>query len=110
MRFLLLICIEDSFEPLADMEKRTDEWVDEMTRRNVRLEGSQLQAVDEALTVRVRDGKILQSAGPMVEAHKYIVGFDLIEAESMKEASEVAAKHPMAEAGVVEIRAYWQDE
>jgi len=109
MRFLLLICIEESFTPLPDMEERTEVWVDEMARRQVRLEGSQLQPVDEARTVRVRDGKTVTTPGPVAEAHRFIAGFDLIEATDMGEAIEVAAKHPMAEAGVIEIRAYWQD-
>jgi hypothetical protein len=34
-------------------------------------------------------------------------GFDLIEADSLEEAVEIAAAHPAAQSGTIEVRPHW---
>ena len=34
-------------------------------------------------------------------------GFDIIEADSLEEAVEIAAGHPVAESGTIEVRPFW---
>ena len=48
--------------------------------------------------------------GPFTESKEAIVGFDILECDSPGEAIEIAAKHPMARAGRIEIRAFWPHE
>jgi hypothetical protein len=72
-----------------------------------RTTGDRLRPRQEAKTVRVRSGKILVTDGPFTESKEAIVGFDILECDSLEEAIEIAARHPMACAGRLELRAFW---
>ena len=106
MKYMLLICSDGPFNGTPDELDPTD-WVDEMTRRKVRAFGEQLARAEDATTVRVRDGQVLLTDGPFVETKEQIVGFDVIECADLDEALEVAAKHPVARFGMVEVRPFW---
>jgi hypothetical protein len=111
MKYLLLICTDGTFDP-ADHEPAefdAQPWVDEMTRRGVRLTGSRVRNASDATTVRVRGGETLVTDGPFAETKEQMGGFDIVECADLDEAIEVAAKHPMARLGMVEVRPYWTD-
>ena len=55
--------------------------------------GEQLQPVETATTVRVRDGETLLTDGPFVDAKEHLGGFVLIEADDLDAALEIAARH-----------------
>jgi hypothetical protein len=57
--------------------------------------------------VRLREGTTLVTDGPFTEAKEFIVGYDLLECDSMDEAIAIAAAHPMARVGRIEIRESW---
>jgi hypothetical protein len=57
--------------------------------------------------VRVRDGKTLVTDGPFAETKEAVGGFDLLECGSLEEAVEIAASHPLAQTGVIEVRPLW---
>ena len=57
-----------------------------------------------ATTVQVRDGDTLVSDGPFAETKEALGGFFLIEAESLDEAIEWAARIPTARYGTIEVR------
>jgi hypothetical protein len=84
-----------------------DAWVEEMDARGTRLFGEVLRDPDDATFVRRRDGEVLVADGPFAEAKEWIAGFDLIEVEGLDEAIEVAARHPMAAGGLIELRPLW---
>src|SRR4051812_12149492 len=111
MRYMLLICGDESVERTAEEEAAMGRagmsWMKEMTERGVRLEGSRLRPVSEATTVRVRDGKAMVSDGPFAETKEQVGGYDIIECADLDEAIEVAAKHPVARLGAVEVRPLW---
>jgi hypothetical protein len=86
-----------------------EQWVDEMDARKVRLMGHQLRPLAEATSVRVRDGQILVVDGPFTETKEVVAGFDLLECASLDEAIEVAAKHPVARFGRLELREFWDE-
>ena len=48
--------------------------------------------------------------GPFAETHEWIVGFDVLECESLDAAVEIASQHPMAAAGRLELRAFWEGD
>ena len=54
--------------------------------------------------LRVRDGKRVITDGPYAETHEVIGGYYLILANSRDEALRVAARHPGARFGAVEVR------
>jgi hypothetical protein len=69
------------------------------------IDGEQLQPVETATTVRVRDGETLLTDGPFVDAKEHLGGFLLIEAADLDAALELAARLPAARmGGAVEVR------
>ncbi len=106
MQYLLFICTESGIgpDPSRDMEAETNAWVEEMDRRGVRLRGDQLRPPSDATTVRVRAGETLLTDGPFAETREQIAGYDLIDCADLDEAIDVAAKHPVASFGMIEIR------
>ena len=57
-----------------------------------------------AATVRVRDGKRLVTDGPFAETREVLGGFYLVDVNTLDEAIEIAARHPGARFGAVEVR------
>jgi hypothetical protein len=66
--------------------------------------GEALQPTQTATTVRVRNDETLTTDGPFAETKEQLGGFYLIEADSLDEAIEWAAKIPGARHGSVEVR------
>jgi hypothetical protein len=54
--------------------------------------------------VRVRNDEVLLTDGPFAETKEQIGGFVLIDCADLDEAIEIAAKHPAAGYGTIEIR------
>jgi hypothetical protein len=108
VRYMLLICVDESVEVSAE-ETTAEPWVAEMDGRGVRRDGSRLRPVSDATTVRMREGEVLLSDGPFAETKEQIAGFDVIECKDLDEAIEVASKHPVARFGSVEVRPFWEE-
>lgn len=117
MKYLLLVCLEqppdapaETEKDLADQEGGDDEdlrrWFAEIDKRGSRLIGSQVGLPASAATVRVREGEVIISDGPFAETKEWMAGFDVIECASMAEAVEIAALHPVAAFGMVEVRPF----
>jgi hypothetical protein len=66
-----------------------------------------LQGVDQATTVRVRDGKTLTSDGPFAETKEQLGGICQVECDNLDEALEMAARIPDAAHGSIEVRPIW---
>jgi hypothetical protein len=79
-------------------------WSEEMAERGVVRGGAGLRPPTEATTVRVRDGEVLLTDGPFADTKEQIGGLVLIECADLDEAVEIAARHPAAGYGMIEIR------
>ena len=66
--------------------------------------GDALQPTSAATTVRVRDAEQLVTDGPFAETKEQLGGYYIVEAESLDEAIELAAKIPSARYGSIEVR------
>lgn len=66
--------------------------------------GNALQPTSAAITVRLRDGKLLTTDGPFAETKEQLGGYYLVDAKSPKEAVAMAAKVPGTRSGCVEVR------
>jgi hypothetical protein len=111
MKYGLLICDDESASPsneelAADPAHRA--WLADLERRGAKLAGARLRPVAEATTVRVRDGETLVSDGPFAETKDFVGGFMIIECADLDEAIEIAAGHPYARWGGVEVRPLWE--
>lgn len=104
MQFLMLVCRDT--EPVDPPQQMGDveEWVTEMDASGRRVVGEPLAPENQARVVRVRGGKTVVTDGPFLETKEILGGFDLLECKDMDEAIEVAAKHPYAAMGVMELR------
>ncbi|MCO1657590.1 YciI family protein [Pseudonocardia humida] len=109
MRYMLLICATDGEDAGPDdgTGMTIEQWVEEYDRRGIRLEGDRFAEPSDATTVRVRGGEVLLTDGPFADTKERIAGYDLLECADLDEAIEVASKHPMARAGMVEVRPFW---
>lgn len=58
----------------------------------------------EAVTIRIRNGKMRKTDGPFMETKEMLAGFVIVEAPDMDAAVAIAATNPMAKLGAVEIR------
>ena len=108
MKYMLLVCVDGVPDPEGDREiaEKIGPWIEEMDGRGVRLEGHPLQSIEHATTVRVRDGEVMLTDGPFAETKEYIAGYDVLECADLDEAIEVAAKHPVAKYGTIEVRPF----
>lgn len=76
----------------------------ELTRRHEYISASPLASVETATSVRLRDGKRWVTAGPFAETREFLGGYYLILARDLNDAVRVAAAHPGARHGTVEVR------
>jgi hypothetical protein len=56
--------------------------------------------------VRGKDELAIVTDGPFAETKEQIAGFDLLECADLDEAIEIAARHPMARNGILEVRPF----
>jgi hypothetical protein len=123
MKYLMLVCYDPAQDaaggqddppaaeaPVAEDSTGDDSfpWLDEMTARGIRLDGDRLSPPAEGRTVRVRHGEVLLADGPFAETKEVIVGYDVIECADLDEAVAVAAQHPVAQSGAIEVRPFWK--
>jgi hypothetical protein len=114
MKYLLLICwdaermdAQTEPDPTDPPEEDTFPWLDDIRERGISVAGDRLAPPRRARSVRVREGKVLVTDGPFAETKEVVGGFDIIECASVDEAVEIAAGHPSAETGTIEVRPFW---
>ena len=86
------------------LRQATLDYVADLRRTGRLLVTHALQSVDNATTVRVREGRLSTTDGPFAETKETLGGFFLIEAADLDEAIDVAAKWPSATFGSIEVR------
>jgi hypothetical protein len=113
VKYLLLVCwdterMNGQTEPnpgaASDEDDEGFPWLDDLRAKGIWRAGDQLAPPRRARSVRVRSGKTLVTDGPFAETKEAVGGFDLIECGSLEEAVKIAANHPIAEMGTVEVR------
>jgi hypothetical protein len=114
LRYLLVVTVDESVELSAEEQTRmgpaTEDWVAKAEAKGARLYGSRLEPASTAQTVRVLDGQVIVVDGPFAETKEQIAGFDVLECADLDEAIDLAAKHPMARFGALEVRPFWPFE
>ena len=68
------------------------------------LGSQQLEAPEQARTVRLRDGAARVTDGPFAETKEVLAGFNLIEADSIEAAVRIAHDWPWIRFGSIEVR------
>ena len=111
MKYLMFVAT-DPDRPAEIDETGTvpiEEWVEKNDAAGTRVIGERLRPADQAVVVRRRGGKVSVTEGPFAETHEWIVGFDVLECADLDEAIRVAAEHPMAVGGRLELRPFVTD-
>jgi hypothetical protein len=106
---LLIYGEEAGWDSLSDEDRGRwmqdyQSYTAELRSAGAMVAGDALQPTSNATTVRVRDGEQLVTDGPFAETKEQLGGYYLIEAGSLDEATEWAAKLPGSRHGSVEIR------
>jgi hypothetical protein len=110
MKFLMLVATDPDPDKSPERPGEIDAWFNDVNAQGAWVMGDRLRPPAQAKTVRVRSGERMVIDGPFTASAEKIVGFDILECASFEEAIETAAKHPMARAGRIEVRAIWPIE
>lgn len=110
MRFMMFVCSDAEPDTAPEAKGEIETWVGTLDRSGQRIMGDRLRPAAEARVVRVRGGRKQVTDGPFAESKEVILGFDILECAGIDEAVEIAAQHPMARAGRIEVRAFWPFE
>ncbi len=76
----------------------------QLAKQGQYLAAAPLDSVTVATSVRVREGKRLITDGPFAETHEQLGGYFLIDAASLDDAIDIAARIPSAAKGTIEVR------
>ena len=110
MRYMMFVATDPEAEPFDPAHDNVEAWVDKYDASGKRVMGDRLRRPEDATLVRRRDGKLLVTDGPFAEAREWIAGFDILECKDLDEAIAIAAEHPMARFGRLELRPFWPFE
>ena len=66
--------------------------------------GDALVGVEQATSVRVRDGERIVTDGPFAETKETLGGYYLLEVDNLDDAIEAASECPGASYGTIELR------
>jgi hypothetical protein len=111
MKYALLICDDETVSPSNEemaVDPTHQAWKADLERRGADRGGARLRPVADATSVRRRNGETLVSDGPFAETKDFVGGITFIECADLDEAIAIAAGHPYAQWGVVEIRPIWE--
>ena len=104
---LLIYTPAEGGPPPEELEAQMPKWFEytqALQDSGAFVSGDALQPVDSATTVRVRGGETLTTDGPFAETKEILGGFQMIEAETMQEAIEIASHIPWTRTGSIEVR------
>jgi hypothetical protein len=110
MKYMLLIYHdEQAWNKLTEAERgeiylEYRQLIQELSSGGQYLIGDQLQSIDTASSVRVRNGKQMVTDGPFAETREQLGGFFMIEATDADEANRIAGRIPSARTGTIEVR------
>lgn len=110
MRYVCLVYIDATkLDALTDGERTdvrraTSACEDELRRSGYVVGAEPLSSVRTATTLRVRDGRQISLDGPAVETAEQLDEVFVLEARDLNEAIRLAAGHPGARLGGIEIR------
>lgn len=107
IRYMMFVATDPNADPYDEAADNPGEWVDMVAARGSHVLGERLRPVEDATTVRVRNGELIVTDGPFTESKEWIAGFDILDARDLDEAIELASKHPMARFGRIELRPFW---
>lgn len=108
MKYMMFVILEPAPDKIRHKPQGADTWIAETGEKHIT--GNRLRPPSDAKTVQVRDAKTIVTDGPFIESKEVIMGFDILDCDSLEEAIAIAARHPLAPVGRLEVRAFWPFE
>ena len=113
MRFMMLLPTPpDALEkgpPARELAMAMRKFSDDMRKAGVLLGAEGLDRSSKGTRLRVSGGKQVITDGPFTEAKEVVAGFWIIQVKSKDEAVEWAARCPLPEDGLIEIRQVFEN-
>lgn len=113
MRYMMFVVADPDARAQAESsadDLTIEQWLAEVDGSGKRVTGDALRPVSDAKTVRVSRGQVIVTDGPFAETKEWIAGFDILECDNLEEAIAIAARHPQANGGKLELRPFWTEE
>jgi hypothetical protein len=113
MNYVCLVYGEENYidamskDGLAVLDRRSVAYDKSLEKAGKLVIAQALQSVKTSMTVRKRSGKVVVTDGPFAETKEQLLGFVMLEAESLDEALKIAGDIPIAEWGTIEVRAVY---
>ena len=110
MKFIMLVYNDPALLSAVPQEQFNETMrgclahADELKRKGTVVDSQMLQPASTAKSVRVRDGRRMVMDGPFAETKELLAGFNLIEADDIEHALQIAAEFPWADTGCIEVR------
>jgi len=110
MQYMCLVYMEENiFDGMSEaaqqaLTRESLAYDEELRRRGHFLGANELQPVQSATTIRVRNSRVSSTDGPFAETKEHLGGYILIDAKDLNEAIQIATKIPMARFGSIEVR------
>jgi hypothetical protein len=107
MKYLCLVYSEEEklhSLPDSPQDSECNAYAQAVAESGCMLAAEALETVENATTVRMRNGKISITDGPFAETKEQLAGFYLLDAPNLDQALEIAAGIPAARVGSVEVR------
>jgi hypothetical protein len=107
MNYMLLIYLDEAqMPPMRDksLDDACGGLIERLAEKGKYVAAGILQQTPTARSVRLRAGHRQVTDGPFAETREQLAGYVLVEADSFDEAVAMAAEHPVAQFGTVEVR------
>lgn len=107
MKYMLLIYGNEHALSQAEMEDcyhKSTQLAHDLDKAGQFIATAPLHPTAAATSVRIREGKRMVTDGPFAETREQLGGYFLIDAESLDQAVDIAARIPGSQVGTVEIR------
>ena len=106
MEYALFIYVPDAWERLSEQQREElyqEYWA--LRQAPGFIGGAQLEPVETAMTIRVKEGQPLVTDGPFADTKEAFGGYYLFEADDVQDVIRIAARIPAARiGGSVEVR------
>ena len=108
MKYMMFVVVDPDAEATPREEDITiEEWLEDVETHGTRVTGDRLRPTSDATTVRISKGEVLVTDRPFTESKEWIAGFDILDCKDLDEAIAIAARHPQANGGKIELRPFW---
>ena len=114
MKYLMLVCwdtekMDAQTEPGPNdsPDEESFPWLDDLRARGIWVTGDQLAPPRRAAPCACATERRWSPTVRSPKRRKPCGGFDILECDSLEEAVEIAAGHPVAAMGTIEVRALW---